>query len=97
MATRMTTQLGKAQYAWSVDRRGTAEMLDADQGDCDYIGWSVLLKKNGRYFVEARRVGGAQVRLPYQEFESLDAAMQFCMEYDAKRQQNFRKAEAIDL
>ena len=49
----------------------------------DQIGFSVLPKRNG-YFVRAYLVGGAEHQLPYQDFETAKAAMDWAGDYEQK-------------
>lgn len=49
------------------------------------IDWLVLPKKNGKYFVKAYLGGGAEHRLPFQEFETAEKAMDWAEAYDEKR------------
>lgn len=49
------------------------------------IDWLVLPKKSGKYFIKAYLIGGAEHRLPFQEFETAQEAMDWAEEYDQRR------------
>jgi hypothetical protein len=61
-----------AEIQWAQSRRGIwYTTVFAEASDRSY---EIVPKKNGKFFVSARKPGGAEVRLPYREFDTADAA-----------------------
>jgi len=56
---------------WRKWRRGEYHSRGRD------LGYVIVPKKNGKYFVEARQAGGAKHQMPFQDFESPEAAMEW--------------------
>jgi len=63
------------------ERRGKWQSTSED-GQIDYV---IIPKKNGRYFVKAYLGGGAEHRLPFQDFASPDAAKAWVADYERER------------
>jgi hypothetical protein len=59
---------------WWFSRRSTgvvAETIDTPSG----LGYMIIKGKGGKFWVEAHRVGGAKVRLPWQQFDTIEQAV----------------------
>lgn len=55
---------------WKRERSG-----QTTTGEDGRIYWMILAKRNGKFYVEAYQEGGAERRLPFQDFDSEEAAM----------------------
>ena len=62
-----------------------------DDGDLQPYGWAVIPKRNGKFFIEAHTGAGKKLPLPYQEFDTLEAAQEWAGRYEWKRQEDFSK------
>lgn len=60
------------------------KMGRSHQMDGKHRGYVIRQKKNGKFFVRAYRSGGQEVRLPFKEFENLEAAAAFAEKQEAK-------------
>lgn len=83
----------KSQYRWYEGRR-SCELMEPPCMDVEPYGWSII-KKNGNFFVKAYLVGGREVRLPYQEFATIEEAKEWIARYDYERQERFSRRERI--
>ena len=78
------------QVEWRELRRGR---FSGDSAD-GQIGYMLMPKSGGQYFVKAYLVGGAEHRIPYQDFESAGAAKAWVEQYEQKRaERNVRYAQ----
>lgn len=66
---------------WKKLRRGKFSG-DSEDGQVSYM---VMPKRNGQYFIKAYLVGGAEHRLPFQSFETAQAAMDWVEQYEQER------------
>jgi hypothetical protein len=51
----------------------------------EQIWYAIRPKKNGKFYVDASLVGGADYRLPYREFEDVMAAQQWVEQHESER------------
>jgi len=63
------------------ERRGKFE-AESEDGQIAYM---ILPKKNGRYFIKAYLGGGAEHGLPFQDFDSPEAAQAWVENYERER------------
>lgn len=89
----ITFEKWAAEYTWK-ERRNSVNSFQVPNADIQPYNWSIIAKRNGKHFVKAHGNGGAEMRLPYQEFETVEDAKKWAMEYDYNRQrklvENFR-------
>lgn len=80
---------------WKQNRKGNWNSGLLESGR-DY---SIVQKRSGKWFVEAYRVGGAQARLPWKEFETAEDAMAWVAELEQKETEarERREREAISF
>lgn len=84
-----------AQWGWR-EVRGVIYAIVPNDGDLDMLGYTIVPKRNGRFFVEAHHIGGAKEGLPYAEYESIAAAKNFILFYEYKRQVEFAKTIKLE-
>jgi hypothetical protein len=70
----------ESKMKWK-ERRGNWRATSGDE-QIDYV---IILKKNGRYFIKAYLGGGAEHRLPFQDFASPEAAQAWVADYERER------------
>lgn len=61
-----------------------AKQINVESKD-GQIGYSIMRKRNGRYYIKAYLISGAEHRLPFQNFESAEDAKSWIAEYERKR------------
>jgi len=68
---------------------GVARGKPYSESEDGEISYDIRDKRNGKFYIEASLAGGAEHRLPYQDFPTAEAAMAWVEEYEAKRQASF--------
>lgn len=58
---------------------------EAESDDGGEIGYVVSRKRNGKFFIKGYRPGGAEIRLPYQDYETPEEAMEAGESNERKR------------
>lgn len=93
---RMMISLEKFAESWTWNqRRDSVESADYDSGDIDTLGFSILNKRNGKFFIKAYRVGGGEERLQYAEFDTVEDAKNHCIKLMYTRMIEANKAGSL--
>jgi len=74
-------------WKWS-QMRGRFYAITPQDGDVPEDDYAIIPKKNGKFFVEVRRPGGAKVRMPWREFETVEEAQEWAMRREHGRQRD---------
>ena len=65
--------------------RGIARGKPYSESQDGEISYDIRPKRNGKFYIEASLAGGAEYKLPFQNFPTAEAAMAWVEEYEAKR------------
>ena len=65
-------------------REGGRGRFSGESADGE-IGYELIAKRNGEYYIKAYLIGGREHRLPFQNFLDAEAAMDWVAEYEFKR------------
>ena len=84
-----------AGWSWT-SKNGCVYAIAPNDGDLDMLGYNIVPKRSGKFFVEAYHIGGAKEGLPFAEYKSLEEAKTFILSYEYKRQVDFAKTIKLE-
>ena len=76
---------------WKETRRGKFWSQSND------LDWEISPKRNGKWFANAHRPGGAEHRLPYQDFETAQGAIAWVEQYEQERAERNSKRDPVQF